>query len=229
MINCNPETVSTDYDTSDRLYFEPLTFEDVSAVLDNEKPDGVLVQFGGQTPLKLARALEAAGYPIWGTSPESIDLAEDRGRFGRLLDELGLARRAHGEARDEEEALEAARRDRLSAGRPAVLRARRPRDGDRLRRGPPGLLHARGGGRARRSTPSSSTGSWTTRWSSTWTRSATGRHWIGGIQQHIEKAGIHSGDSFSVLPPWKVTPCQLRPRSRARPGGSPKALPSRAS
>ena len=91
MINCNPETVSTDYDTSDRLYFEPLTFEDVSAVLDNERPDGVLVQFGGQTPLKLARALEAAGYPIWGTSPESIDLAEDRGRFGRLLGELGLA------------------------------------------------------------------------------------------------------------------------------------------
>ena len=91
MINCNPETVSTDYDTSDRLYFEPLTFEDVSAVLDNERPDGVLVQFGGQTPLKLARALEAAGYPIWGTSPESIDLAEDRGRFGTLLGELGLA------------------------------------------------------------------------------------------------------------------------------------------
>ena len=83
MINCNPETVSTDYDTSDRLYFEPLTFEDVSAVLDNERPDGVLVQFGGQTPLKLARPLEAAGYPIWGTSPESIDLAEDRGRFGQ--------------------------------------------------------------------------------------------------------------------------------------------------
>ena len=99
MINCNPETVSTDYDTSDRLYFEPLTFEDVSAVLDNEKPDGVLVQFGGQTPLKLARQLEAAGYPIWGTSPESIDLAEDRGRFGKLIEELGLRAPEHAEAR----------------------------------------------------------------------------------------------------------------------------------
>ncbi len=118
MINCNPETVSTDYDTSDRLYFEPLTLEDVSAVLDNEKPDGILVQFGGQTPLKLARPLEAAGYPIWGTSPESIDLAEDRGRFGRLLGELGLAAPPHAEARTEEEALAAARR----IGYPLVVR-----------------------------------------------------------------------------------------------------------
>ncbi|HWC65863.1 MAG TPA: carbamoyl-phosphate synthase large subunit, partial [Thermoanaerobaculia bacterium] len=88
MINCNPETVSTDYDTSDRLYFEPLTFEDVAEILDNEKPEGVLVQFGGQTPLKLARRLEAAGFPIAGTSPDSIDLAEDRVRFGALLAEL---------------------------------------------------------------------------------------------------------------------------------------------
>ncbi len=118
MINCNPETVSTDYDTSDRLYFEPLTFEDVSAILDNEKPDGILVQFGGQTPLKLARPLEAAGYPIWGTSPESIDLAEDRGRFGRLLGELGLAAPPHAEARSVEEAVEAARR----IGYPLVVR-----------------------------------------------------------------------------------------------------------
>ncbi|HSS45712.1 MAG TPA: carbamoyl-phosphate synthase large subunit, partial [Thermoanaerobaculia bacterium] len=110
MINCNPETVSTDYDTSDRLYFEPLTFEDVSAVLDNERPDGILVQFGGQTPLKLARPLEAAGYPIWGTSPESIDLAEDRGRFGKLLAELKLLAPEHAEARSPEEALGAARR-----------------------------------------------------------------------------------------------------------------------
>src|SRR5215470_9391699 len=122
MINCNPETVSTDYDTSDRLYFEPLTLEDVAAVLDNEKPDGVLVQFGGQTPLKLARPLEAAGYPIWGTSPE---------RF-------------------RDDAFEY--------------------DVDAL---------------------------------SDWTET-----WIGGIQQHIEEAGIHSGDSFSVLPAWKVTPAQ---------------------
>ncbi|MGH8402936.1 MAG: carbamoyl-phosphate synthase large subunit, partial [Gammaproteobacteria bacterium] len=101
MVNCNPETVSTDYDTSDRLYFEPLTFEDVMEIIHKENPKGVIVQFGGQTPLKLARALEAAGAPIIGTSPDSIDLAEDRERFSRLVDKLGLlqppARSAHNE------------------------------------------------------------------------------------------------------------------------------------
>src|SRR6185369_14249438 len=90
MINCNPETVSTDYDTSDRLYFEPLTFEDVMAVVRKEKPLGVLVQFGGQTPLKLAHPLERAGVKILGTSPDAIDRAEDRERFGQLLRETGL-------------------------------------------------------------------------------------------------------------------------------------------
>ena len=100
MVNCNPETVSTDYDTSDRLYFEPLTFEDVMEIIDKEKPEGVIVQFGGQTPLKLSRALEAAGAPIIGTSPDSIDLAEDRERFSqaggqpRALQAAGDARRA---------------------------------------------------------------------------------------------------------------------------------------
>ena len=89
MINCNPETVSTDYDTSDRLYFEPLTLEDVVAVCELEKPEGVVVQFGGQTPLKLAAGLDAAGIPILGTSIDAIDLAEDRSRFGALLDRLG--------------------------------------------------------------------------------------------------------------------------------------------
>ena len=88
MVNCNPETVSTDYDTSDRLYFEPLTLEDVLAVIDREKPEGVIVQFGGQTPLNLALELKRNGVPIIGTAPESIDLAEDRRRFGRLLDEV---------------------------------------------------------------------------------------------------------------------------------------------
>ena len=88
MVNCNPETVSTDYDTSDRLYFEPLTLEDVLAVIDREKPTGVIVQFGGQTPLNLALDLKRNGAPIIGTAPESIDLAEDRRRFGRLLEEV---------------------------------------------------------------------------------------------------------------------------------------------
>ena len=204
MINCNPETVSTDYDTSDRLYFEPLTLEDVAAVLDNEKPDGILVQFGGQTPLKLARPLEAAGYPIWGTSPESIDLAEDRGRFGRLLGEIGLAAPPHAEARTEEEALAAARR----IGYPLVVR-------------PSYVL----GGRAMAVVFEDAR---LTAYMKQAVASSPehpvlidrfldnaveldvdalcdGRSsWIGGIQQHIEEAGIHSGDSFSVLPPWKI-------------------------
>ena len=92
MVNCNPETVSTDYDTSDRLYFEPLTLEEVLNIVDTEKPDGVIVQFGGQTPLTLALPLKAAGVPIIGTDPENIDLAEDRKRFGRLLDDLKFRR-----------------------------------------------------------------------------------------------------------------------------------------
>ena len=98
MVNCNPETVSTDYDTADRLYFEPLTLEDVLNIVEVERPDGVLVQFGGQTPLKLARGLEAAGVPLWGTPPEAIDRAEDRDRFGALLAELGLRAPPHGSA-----------------------------------------------------------------------------------------------------------------------------------
>src|SRR3546814_16069472 len=105
MVNCNPETVSTDYDTSDRLYFEPLTLEDVLEIVHKENPVGMIVQYGGQTPLKLARALEANGVPIIGTSPESIDVAEDRERFQKLLNKLGLRQpptrtpRTEGEAR----------------------------------------------------------------------------------------------------------------------------------
>ncbi|MEI6777469.1 MAG: carbamoyl-phosphate synthase large subunit [Chloroflexales bacterium] len=118
MVNCNPETVSTDYDTADRLYFEPLTLEDVLNVVDVERPDGVLVQFGGQTPLKLARALEAAGVPIWGTPPEAIDLAEDRDRFGALLDRLGIPAPAHGSATSWPEARAAAE----LIGYPVVVR-----------------------------------------------------------------------------------------------------------
>jgi carbamoyl-phosphate synthase large subunit len=209
MINCNPETVSTDYDTSDRLYFEPLTFEDVAEVLDNEKPDGVLVQFGGQTPLKLARKLEAAGYPIAGTSPDSIDLAEDRVRFGALLGRLGLAAPAHAEALSKEEAVAAAAR----LGYPLIVR-------------PSYVL----GGRAMAVVfDDDSLAIFMER-----AREVSPEHpvfldcflddaveldvdclsdgtdvWIGGVQQHIEEAGIHSGDSFSVLPPWRISPGEL--------------------
>ena len=121
MVNCNPETVSTDYDTSDRLYFEPLTLEDVLEIVDVEKPSGVIVQYGGQTPLKLARDLEANGVPIIGTSPDMIDIAEDRERFQQLLHRARPAaaaepHRAHRGSRRSP----LAQRDRLSAGRAAV-------------------------------------------------------------------------------------------------------------
>jgi carbamoyl-phosphate synthase large subunit len=118
MVNCNPETVSTDYDTSDRLYFEPLTLEDVLEILAKEKPEGVIVQFGGQTPLKLSRALEAAGAPIIGTSPDSIDVAEDRERFQALVRTLGLKQPANATARAEEQAVQLAR----EVGFPLVVR-----------------------------------------------------------------------------------------------------------
>src|SRR6202030_3669037 len=118
MVNCNPETVSTDYDTSDRLYFEPLTLEDVLEILAKEQPEGVIVQFGGQTPLKLSRALEAAGAPIIGTSPDSIDIAEDRERFQILVRNLGLKQPANATARTEDQAVLLAR----EVGFPLVVR-----------------------------------------------------------------------------------------------------------
>ena len=141
MVNCNPETVSTDYDTSDRLYFEPLTLEDVMEIMHVEKPFGVIVQYGGQTPLKLAKALEAAGVPIIGTSPDSIDVAEDRERFQQLVDEAA-AQAATEPHRAHRRRCRASRgRGRLPAGRAPELRARRPRDGGRLHRGRPARLH----------------------------------------------------------------------------------------
>src|SRR5438270_3585378 len=118
MVNCNPETVSTDYDTSDRLYFEPLTLENVLNIVDVEKPDGVIVQFGGQTPLTLALPLKQLGVPIIGTDPENIDLAEDRKRFGALLDELDIPAPANGAATSEAEAISVAR----SIGYPVLVR-----------------------------------------------------------------------------------------------------------
>ncbi len=145
MINCNPETVSTDYDTSDRLYFEPLTIEDVLGVIEVEQPEGVIVQFGGQTPLRLAAGLRDAGVRLLGTSVDAIDTAEDRGRFGALLTRLGYEAPPYATAHTTGEAVVAATPGRLSAAGPAVVRSRRPGDGDRLLgRGPRRLPRADG-------------------------------------------------------------------------------------
>ncbi|HSR70709.1 MAG TPA: carbamoyl-phosphate synthase large subunit [Acidobacteriota bacterium] len=204
MVNCNPETVSTDYDTSDRLYFEPLTFEDVMAIMENEKPEGVIVQFGGQTPLKLAQDLARNGVPIIGTSPDSIDLAEDRKLFGNLLRECDIPQPDAGTALSLEEAREIA----LRLGFPVLVRpsyvlggramaiiydeesleayfdsavdvsAKRPVLVDRF------LENA-----VEFDVDAVSDGETTV---------------IGGILEHIEEAGIHSGDSTMVLPPIGV-------------------------
>ena len=149
MVNCNPETVSTDYDTSDRLYFEPVTLEDVLEIVDKEKPVGVIVQYGGQTPLKLALDLERAGVPIVGTTPDSIDIAEDRERFQALLHTIGLKPAAEPHRAHRRGCARARAGDRLPAGRAPELRARWPRDGDRARRQGSGALHARGRARQR--------------------------------------------------------------------------------
>jgi len=206
MVNCNPETVSTDYDTSDRLYFEPLTLEDVLAIVHVEKPVGVIVQFGGQTPLKLAVALEKAGVPIIGTSPDAIDRAEDRERFQEMLHKLGLRQPENGTARSFEEAEKVA--DRISypvVVRPSYVLGGRAMeivyDVDNLRR----YMHT-----AVQASPEHPIlidkfldeaieidvdalcdGSEVV---------------IGGIMEHIEEAGIHSGDSACSLPPYSVGP-----------------------
>ncbi|HEY3582596.1 MAG TPA: carbamoyl-phosphate synthase large subunit [Pyrinomonadaceae bacterium] len=209
MVNCNPETVSTDYDTSDRLYFEPLTFEDVMNIVDVEKPEGVIVQFGGQTPLNLAMRLHKAGVKIIGTSPDSIDLAEDRKRFGSLLKELGIPQPENGMAASVEEAHEVAAR----IGYPVLVR-------------PSYVL----GGRAMAIV-------YDEEQLEQYVRTAVGftpdrpvlidrfleqaaefdvdaladdsACVIAGIQEHIEEAGIHSGDSSCVLPPVRIDPEHL--------------------
>src|SRR5687767_10458563 len=211
MVNCNPETVSTDYDTSDRLYFEPLTFEDVMNIVDVEKPEGVIVQFGGQTPLNLADRLHAAGVPIIGTSPDSIDLAEDRKRFSSLLQELNIPQPPNGTAISPEEAKVIA----AEIGYPVVVR-------------PSFVL----GGRAMAIVYDEQT-------LDEYMRTAVdaspekpilvdkflerageidvdaladdGTVVIAGIQEHIEEAGIHSGDSSSVLPAQKIAAEHLDP------------------
>src|SRR5689334_8985289 len=209
MVNCNPETVSTDYDTSDRLYFEPLTFEDVMNIVDLEKPDGVIVQFGGQTPLNLAMRLQEAGVKVIGTSPDSIDLAEDRKRFGSLLRDLGIPQPENGMAASVEEAREVAER----IGYPVLVR-------------PSYVL----GGRAMAIVYDADA-------LENYVRNAVGftpdrpvlidkfleqaaefdvdaladetTCVIAGIQEHIEEAGIHSGDSSCVLPPVRIDPEHL--------------------
>jgi len=206
MVNCNPETVSTDYDTSDRLYFEPLTFEDVLEIVDRERPDGVIVQFGGQTPLRLAVPLERAGVPIIGTSPDAIDRAEDRERFDAVLEKLALKRPPSGTARSPEEALAVARR----IGFPVLVRPSYVLGGRAME-----ICHdeAALGNYMRYAVLASpehpvlvdrfladaievdvdaiSDGQ---------------RVVIGGVMEHIEEAGVHSGDSACSLPPYSLAP-----------------------
>ncbi len=206
MINCNPETVSTDYDTSDRLYFEPLTLEDVLEIVDLEKPFGVIVQYGGQTPLKLAKSLEAAGVPIIGTSPESIDIAEDRERFQKLLMKLNLRQPANRTARTEAEALALAQ----EIGYPLVVRPsyvlggrameivheqrdleRYMREAVRVSNDSPVLLDHFLSDAIEVDVDCLSDGE---------------RVFIGGVMEHIEQAGVHSGDSACSLPPFSLSP-----------------------
>lgn len=201
MVNCNPETVSTDYDTSDRLYFESLTFEDVMEIIEKEQPEGVIVQYGGQTPLKLARALEAAGAPIIGTSPDSIDLAEDRERFQKLVDDLGLRQPPNRTARNRDEALAMAD----DVGYPLIVRPSYVLGGRAMEvvhneedlamymdaaidvsNDSPVLLDRFLDLAIEVDVDAVCDGE---------------RVLIGGIMEHIEQAGVHSGDSGCSLPP----------------------------
>ena len=222
MVNCNPETVSTDYDTSDRLYFEPLTLEDVLAVAEIEQPEGVIVQFGGQTPLKLAEGLVAAGINVLGTSVDAIDLAEDRGRFGGLLESLGYQAPPYAEATSVDQALSVS----TDVGFPLLVRPSYVLGGrameivysqddleDYLSR------HVREDGRAI--------------YLDRFLENAIevdvdalcdGESvWIGGIMQHVEEAGIHSGDSACVLPPHSLGP-EMMTAIREQSEGIAKAL-----
>ncbi|HAP24234.1 MAG TPA: carbamoyl phosphate synthase large subunit [Achromobacter sp.] len=205
MVNCNPETVSTDYDTSDRLYFEPLTLEDVLEIVHKENPVGMIVQYGGQTPLKLARALEANGVPIIGTSPESIDVAEDRERFQKLLNKLGLRQPPNRTARTEGEALAHA----TEIGYPLVVRPsyvlggrameivheqqdleRYMREAVKVSNDSPVLLDRFLNNATEVDVDCLADGETV---------------FIGGVMEHIEQAGVHSGDSACSLPPYSLS------------------------
>lgn len=207
MVNCNPETVSTDYDTSDRLYFEPLTLEDVLEIVDVERPAGVIVQYGGQTPLKLALGLEKEGVPIVGTSPDSIDAAEDRERFQKLLNELKLLQPPNATARTEEEALQHA----SSIGYPLVVRPSYVLGGRAME-----IVHEqRDLERYMREAVKVSNDSPVLldhflsnaiECDVDCVRDKTGAVFIGGVMEHIEQAGVHSGDSACSLPPYYLKP-----------------------
>ena len=205
MVNCNPETVSTDYDTSDRLYFESLTFEDVMEIVDLEKPVGVIVQYGGQTPLKLARALEAAGAPIIGTSPDSIDVAEDRQRFQQLLKNLALKQPPNCTATNEEEAVKQSQ----GVGFPLVVRPSYVLGGRAME-----IVHGEDDLRAymkKAVAVSNDSPVLLDRFLDLAVEVdvdciCDGKNvFIGGIMEHIEQAGIHSGDSGCSLPPATLT------------------------
>ncbi|MEZ2739175.1 carbamoyl-phosphate synthase large subunit [Comamonas jiangduensis] len=203
MVNCNPETVSTDYDTSDRLYFEPLTLEDVLEIVDVEQPEGVIVQYGGQTPLKLALGLEREGVKIIGTTPDMIDAAEDRERFQKLLNDLGLRQPPNATARTEAEALEKA----AGLGYPLVVRPSYVLGGRAME-----IVHEqRDLERYMREAVKVSNDSPVLldhflsnaiECDVDCVRDATGAVYIGGVMEHIEQAGVHSGDSACSLPPY---------------------------
>ena len=217
MVNCNPETVSTDYDTSDTLYFEPLTFEDVMDIVDVERPDGVIVSLGGQTPLKLARALQDAGVPIMGTSPEAIDLAEDRDRFRAVCDELGIVCPAAGQASTFEEACAVA--DRI--GFPLLVRPSYVLGGRGMAIVYDGAQLEKHLSQAARITPDHPV--YLDRFLETAIELdldalCDGEQvYVGAIMEHIEMAGIHSGDSACCTPPFSLSDSlQMQLRGIAR-------------